>query len=89
MPLPSVSTSTVERLSANSADPLIVTGPAVTTRFVMLPLSTYCRLDAKPIDRSAGVGSSAPGSSTSGLPSPSRSKALAQSSRAKPAAALL
>ena len=33
VPLPSVSTSTVDRLSANSASPLIVTGPAVTDRF--------------------------------------------------------
>jgi hypothetical protein len=82
VPLPSVSTSTVCRVSANSAVPPMVTGPAVSSGVpVMEPASDSCSVAGKSIASATGVGRLAPGSSVSCVPSPLRSKAWAQSIR--------
>jgi hypothetical protein len=90
VPLPSVSTSTVCRVSANVVlFRVTLTGPATSVP-VASPFTANCRLPGKAIASVPGASVSAALRSTvSFVPSSSRSKALAQSIRPYPATAWL
>ena len=70
-------------MSTGSSGSLVVASSSPTWPVpVNDPLRRSCRLEAKSIDRSRGVGSNAPGLITSSnAPSPSRSNVFVQSRR--------